>query len=396
MRNSIVSVLIVFALVSFSCVPQQEELLEDKVNAIRQNCIADTRLEYWKVDVKKTNGESFIHGATVSASAFQQLKELAFTNNIRFEVTKLPTNEFEENSWAIVNLSVANIRRTASHASELLTQALMGVPVKVYKAEGSWYLVQTPDRYFGWVDAAAITLKTKDELRKWKVLTKVLYKNQNGFAYANAHTTASVECDLVASNLLSVVGEEKDYYQILLANGSRAWVKKEACMPLNTWRDKSFNIDGMLKSALHFKGVPYLWGGTSSKMLDCSGFTKSVYYMQGIILQRDASQQSLYGLPVDTEEDYSNLQKGDLVFFGSRREKDKPERVSHVGLCLNSHEFIHASGRVRISSLKQNSANYTAHYETAFVCARRIVGNVDGKGIEWVVDNEFYKMVLPE
>jgi hypothetical protein len=63
---------------------------------------------------------------------------------------------------------------------------------------------------------------------------------------------------------------------------------------------------------------------------------------------------------------------------------------------LGNQEFIHASGKVRINSLDKNSEAYTEYYETAFVRARRVLGNTDGVGIEWVVDNEFYKEILPE
>lgn len=151
----------------------------------------------------------------------------------------------------------------------------------------------------------------------------------------------------------------------------------------------------MLSTAFEFKGVPYLWGGTSAKMVDCSGFTKTAYYMHGLILQRDASQQTLYGDLVDAINDYGKLQAGDLVFFGKKATAENKERVTHVGLCLGDQEFIHASGKVRINSLNRDSEKYTEYYETAFVRARRVVGNVDGSGIEWVVDNEFYREILP-
>ena len=52
--------------------------------------------------------------------------------------------------YGIVNLSVANLHREADHASEMLTQALLGMPVRVLQ-HNDWYRIQTPDDYIGWV-----------------------------------------------------------------------------------------------------------------------------------------------------------------------------------------------------------------------------------------------------
>lgn len=379
-----------------ACNPQKTSSLSDKLVEIQQTNIPDKRLLYWNVEIEQENSATKLTGATASAKAFNELSAFAKEQNLDLEVQLLPVDEFKENPWGIVTLSVCNIRGKARHSAELLTQALMGTPVKIYNKVGSWYLVQTPDRYFGWVDDAAIVLKTNKDLEKWKGFKKVLYKYQSGFAYVNANDFSAVECDLVLADLLSVVGEENSFYKIEMADGRQAFVKKEDCVSLEVWKNKNFTVENLLKTASNFKGTPYLWGGTSAKMVDCSGFTKTAYYSHGIILQRDASQQTLYGELVDTENNYEKLQVGDLVFFGEKATDSKKEKVTHVGLCIGGQEFIHASGKVRINSLNKASGNYTEYYETAFVRARRIVENIDGEGIEWVVDNTFYKQILPE
>ncbi|MBR5019766.1 MAG: C40 family peptidase [Bacteroidales bacterium] len=71
-------------------------------------------------------------------------------------------------------------------------------------------------------------------------------------------------------------------------------------------------------------GVPYLWAGTSIKGVDCSGFSKSVYFLNGYMLLRNASQQYKTGEPVDVSQGLDNLQPADLVFFGREATEDKP------------------------------------------------------------------------
>ncbi len=379
-----------------ACNQQNQTRILDKVQEIQQKNIADKRLNYWRIAVESENKKTKISGITASAAAFSDLKLLADKEQLLFEVELLPSNDFKENPWGIVSLSACNIRGAERHSAELVTQAVMGTPVKVYKKSGGWYLVQTPDRYYGWVDGAAIALKSNEEMAEWKKQDKVLYNKQYGFAYSEASAESSFECDLVLANLLNVSDKVNGFYKTVLADGREAFVKQEECIDLDIWYARSVSQDAVLNTAFKFKGVPYLWGGTSAKMVDCSGFTKSAYYLHGILLQRDASQQTLYGKLVDTEKGYGKLAPGDLVFFGRKATDGQKEKVTHVGIAIGNQEFIHASGKVRVNSLDRNSESYIEYYETGFVRARRIIENMDADGIEWVVDNSFYKMVLPQ
>ncbi len=370
--------------------------ISDSVSKIKSDNILDTRLIFWNVSLEKEEEGISIIGETTSDQAFSELQNLASKNEIDFNVELLPNEAFKNNPWGIVSLSVCNIRSKATHSAELVTQALMGTPVKIYKKQNGWFLIQTPDRYFGWVDAAGVTPKNEAELAKWKAFEKVIFNQQFGFVYSEANTNSDVCSDLVLADLLSVIQRENDFYEILFPDGRTGFVKEEECISLDIWNKKEVSVDNVIQSASKFLGTPYLWGGTSAKMVDCSGFTKTVYYLNGIILQRDASQQTLYGRLVDTQNNYENLQAGDLVFFGQKATETKAEKVTHVGLYTGNSEFIHASGKVRISSLDNRKENYSEYYESSFVRARRLIDNVEGAGIVWISENEFYKEILPE
>lgn len=396
MKNSLKLILVFTVVLLLSCQQKKVEITPQQISEIQHKYIADKRLEFFDVWVNISGGDAAMEGYTVSEPAFAALQEKAKENNVGFRVELLPGEAFRENPWGIVTLSVCNIRARSRHSAELVTQALLGTPVKIFKEQNGWYLIQTPDRYFGWVDAAGIAPKTNVQMATWKAMPKQIYSRVSGMAFSEPDNNAQVESDLVLGDLLSIEGDQGNFFEILFADGRKAFVRKSDCISTDAWLNKTLAISDLLKTAFQFKGRPYLWGGTSPKMFDCSGFTKTVYYYYGLILQRDASQQTLYGKEVDTSDGYEKLEPGDLLFFGRKASAENPERVTHVGLYIGNLRFIHASGKVRINSLDPASKDYTQHYEKAFVRARRILGNADGKGIEWIANNEYYKQVLPQ
>lgn len=385
----------VFFIQMAACTLNNPESYIREIELIRERHVPDKRLIYWDVTVHKGELELIVSGATSSKAAYMELEKMAEQNNMDLQVQLLPVEKFAQNPWALVTVSVCNIRGEGSHSAEMVTQALLGTPIKVYDEKDGWYLVQTPDRYFGWVDEAAISFKNSTELKDWKEQEKMIYQQTSGHGYTWIDGITP-ELDLVMGDILNVVRSNEEMFEIVLPDERTAYVRKEECSSLEVWKRKAVDVEELLSTAYLFKGTPYLWGGTSPKMFDCSGFTKTVYYMQGIVLQRDASQQTLYGGLVNTSNGYGNLLPGDLLFFGRKETTEQAEKVTHVGLYIGGLKFIHASGKVRINSLDPESEDYTEYYEKSFVRARRIVGNVDGEGIEWIVDNEFYKQILPE
>ena len=113
------------------------------------------------------------------------------------------------------------------------------------------------------------------------------------------------------------------------------------------------NIERTAKSLL---GTDYQYGATGPYQYDCSGFTKYVFSKQGINLPRVSREQAQKGQYVTANQ----LQKGDLIFFDSK----KSNQVSHVGIYLGGGNFIHASSvqdKVTISNLSSNY--YSKHFK---------------------------------
>jgi hypothetical protein len=117
--------------------------------------------------------------------------------------------------------------------------------------------------------------------------------------------------------------------------------------------------NSIVRTAGGFLGVPYRWGGESvEEGFDCSGFTMTVYRLNGLNLPRSSRSQWHTGLTVDK----SDLKKGNLVFFRTAGNG----KISHVGIYTGNGQFIHAPGKgkkVRRSSL--NSRYFKSHYAGA-------------------------------
>jgi gamma-D-glutamyl-L-lysine dipeptidyl-peptidase len=102
--------------------------------------------------------------------------------------------------------------------------------------------------------------------------------------------------------------------------------------------------DPMIRQiAFQYLNSSYLWGGRTPSGIDCSGYAQMVYRQFGVHLLRDAWLQAGEG------ESIGFLQEakcGDLAFF------EEPDgRITHVGILLNDHEIIHASGKVRVDDI---------------------------------------------
>ena len=69
-----------------------------------------------------------------------------------FELTLVMTGTFLEKPWALASLSVSNLRAVPDHTSELVSQVMMGTPLKVLEFRDKFYHIQAPEGYLGWLD----------------------------------------------------------------------------------------------------------------------------------------------------------------------------------------------------------------------------------------------------
>jgi len=181
--------------------------------------------------------------------------------------------------------------------------------------------------------------------------------------------------DVVAGVLLENVKRHGTWSEIRLPDGRTGYIESRFVEDYQRWRkSRKLDAEHIEMTSKLFLGVPYLWGGTSAKGFDCSGYTKTVFRLNGMELNRDANQQATMGEDVVVGPDMQGIKKGDLLFFGRKAAEGKPERIWHVAIYLGKKEFIHCSGRVRINSLDPSAPNFDEDRLNTFVRAKRVIG----------------------
>ncbi len=266
--------------------------------------------------------------------------------------------------WALVRVSVANVREKPGHASELGSQVIMGTPLKVIGKEGDWLRVETPEGYKGYVIGNSVRLKSDEEMADWRVSDRVAVSSfDQTYIYDRAVPSAESRADTLALHRLTDVVNgsvlELDgiapygFSAVRLPDGRRGYIRANEVQRLSGLHGKEVDIEAVIRFAKYLNGTPYLWGGTSSKSMDCSGLTKIAFLSQGVILPRNASQQATIGENIVISPGHA-YQKGDLLFFGNPATK----RVNHVGIYLGDNRFIPCAGRVMVSSLSPADKDY--------------------------------------
>lgn len=369
------------------------EVVNKIIEEVKHHYAPDKRVAIFHVAVNDTSGVITLSGETNIPEAKEKL--LADIKSagveVKEEIKLLPAAELEGKIYGLVNLSVANIRTKPDHAEEMSTQALLGTPVKIFKKAHGYFLVQTPDMYISWVEDDGVTPLTKPEFEEWINSEKIVYLKEFGFSYSKPDAGSIRVSDLVAGNILVKIGEGGNFIKVKYPDGRIAFVEKEFCMNYKNWLERKMPTSAnIISTAEKFMGIPYLWGGTSAKGMDCSGFTKTVYFLNGIVLVRDASQQVHNGVLVDTQNGFENLQPGDLLFFGTQATDSTKERVTHVAIYYGNYEFIHAAGRIKINSFDRNTENFSEYRLNHFIRARRILNSVEENGIISVKKHKFY------
>ncbi len=352
----------------------------DVLNELKTRIAPDKRVAIWDVSCTMQDGVAIVNGTVGYQEQLDAITDELLKNNIPIEnnVTVLTNAIAPNEKWAMVKLSIATLRCEPKHSGEVATQALMGMPLRVMEKCGEWIRVQCPDNYIAYVPESSLIYMSQEQLDSWKRQERYIVTVYDDQLVAEAKGDETVS-DLVLGNILTAVAKKGKWIQLSTPDGRTGWVRTSNVERFDKWAQQKLDLKKIEKTARRMMGSSYLWGGTSTKVTDCSGLVKVSYFSNGIILQRDASQQALTGKKI---ADWHDAQLCDLLFFGN----SATGRVTHVGLYLHDGKYIHCSGQVKINDLNPDAPDYL--YSPLSIS--RIDGMIGTKGIIYVRDHEWY------
>jgi cell wall-associated NlpC family hydrolase len=380
---------IVFFAALVSCNVGKRNQAEQIIKSFEEKNVPDKREVVFEIEAVFEKGKLVLTGEisdlNLKNHLSDRLKNVRYTDNI----SVLPDSTVGNQPFALVNVPVANFRAQPKYSSELVTQAILGTPIIILKKTTGWYLVQTPDNYISWADAGALYLFSEEEFNRWRKSDRLIFNTLNGTVYETENLQNPV-ADVTLGCIVQKTEQNRQWAKVLFPDGRSGFVNPEKWINFSEFKSSVQPVpEDILWRAKQLTGRSYLWGGTTANSMDCSGFVKTVYFMNGIILARDASLQTRHGQPVFVSADYQSLQPGDLLFFGRKATETEKERVTHVALSLGGTEFIHASGWVKQNSFDPSSEFFSEYRKNSFIRAKRVI-NTDYTEIQILNEHPLY------
>ena len=265
-----------------------------------------------------------------------------------------PDNVYSAAKNGSVNGSAVRMRMGPSTDFAVIGSYNKGTEVKISGEYAGWYEVSVSGKY-GYIKKDYVKVGSAAVSEPEKTMDSVGTITGNSVRMRSGPGTSYSVIGYYNKGIqVNVTGQTGSWYAVTY-KGLKGYISADY-VKIGT---SNALADQIVATAKEYLGTPYVWGGTSPKGFDCSGFVYYVYQQYGYQLQRRASlQYANNGVSVSK----SQLQPGDLVFFS-----DSVDPIGHVGMYIGNGYFIHASsgkGCVCITAL-EGSSYYVNHYAGA-------------------------------
>ena len=210
------------------------------------------------------------------------------------------------------NHSVANIYSKPSTNSDVSSQILYGEKFKILSKKNNWVKIKTNfDNYVGFIKKNKFNQNFQPTNKIYKLKSRIFKKKNDKFL--------ATKDFLYFASRISIKKKDK----IFLEFEKNKWIKSG-----DTKKISHFETN-FIKVIKLFLGCKYLWGGKTSKGIDCSALIQIYFYYNRIFFPRDSKDQIRFC----KKKINKKFSKGDIIFW-----------KGHVGMCLNQSKFIHAYG----------------------------------------------------
>ncbi len=377
MKRSIYAILLSVVVAGCSTTDTRIVRINQAIDSLKSEYAPDPRTAVFNVTATDSNRSVILRGETdnwEAKSALLSHVAKLVTARVIDSVAVLPESSLGESIFGIVDVSVGNVYHAPSYQSEMVCQLLLGHTVKVLRKHHGWLFVQSADKYLGWAQPGIIVRIDSSSLAQYRSEQKLIVTAISTTLRSEPSGNGATISDAVMADILLPIGKVGPSFKVQFPDGRTGYVPTKDVEYQDVYlAQHKPTPEGIERVALKMVGFPYLWGGTSTKGVDCSGFTKTVFRMNDIRLPRDASQQVHVGQKVKPGPNFENLRKGDLLFFGTKAENGKPAKIVHVAIYLGGGYFIQSADRVEINGLVEGDTAFDQFELNRFVEARRIL-----------------------
>lgn len=271
--------------------------------------------------------------------------------------------------FTYISSPMAEMRRGPSQEEKVDSQAVHAERVEIIEEKGDWVDIRTPDTYHGWTKKSNLFQSEMPFLENQGSVIAMVNRNA-AHLYHVMDTEYGPIKTLPFESKLEVIDQMGNpfgrWLKVRLVDNTFAFIQRGDVVlnPTTLPRDQAVAF------SKRFLDLPYTWGGRTSFGYDCSGFVQMIYRQMGYSIPRNSRDQADWTgfRAIQVEE----LAPGDLVFFGRVEGK-----ITHVGMYIGNHEFIHATVAenkpyIRVSNLNEVPWNGKGEYPFRFFRTNRI------------------------
>jgi len=251
----------------------------------------------------------------------------------------------------ICQTTFAQIRPAPKHASELISQLVLGEWVFIAEIQDDWCKIETEHGYQGYTRINQLNIvSAKDALNT--ILGGIEISTRPGKNFRSLNSTSLLNPGIF--NYPNAAG-------FIQNTSSEEFGWKDISNPIE------FNTRQLDELCNSLQGIPYVWGGKTLNGLDCSGLVQCFFQQLGYSFPRDAWQQAEIGETIALDKEKPVLKPGDLLFF------QRPgKRIHHVAISNGGHLYFHASEWTRQNSLDHANDLFVQDRFDTLVLVKRV------------------------
>ena len=375
LREILFVILIVGCMANISCASHKviHENFDNQKRQISNELVPDRTLNIFDASLVRDNGEWILKGETTLKEA--ESKIVSYTNkllgeeNYQNNFVLLPHENLGDKKYGIIKVSTAHLREEPRRSTQLVDQNIMGHTVKLLKESDGWFMVQTEYDYIGWMSGQSLYRTDLKGIQEWKQANPVTIKSVFAMVYSKPDHNSVPVTDITMNAVLHLKENQGSWFKVSTPDNRIGYIEK---VHIAEVADEELSDCALrqkiVSTAKSMTGIPYLWGGNSSKANDCSGFSQTVFRANGIELLRDARQQARQGVNIEFDSGYDKILPAGLLFFGAK------DNITHVGISLGGARFIHQAGYVHQSSLDPNDKDYSSSSKRRLKKVKRYIG----------------------